>query len=245
MTQQLFRGQGKVKVYPVNSAGAVSGGGKFLGNVTELSFSPQVEKLEHQESTSGKRAVDKTITTSRKVAMSMVGEDFSTGTLAISFQGAASTKAAGNVTAEVFPAGLVAGDEVALANVDISNLVITDSSAVPVELDLDVHYTIDSAAHGSIVMLDVTGFTQPFKAAYDHGASESVDVMSGRSKTYELRFEGLNTAEDDRAVLVRARVQLEPGQQLSLIGDQFGNYTVNGDVLFFNGKFADVTYVGA
>lgn len=238
---QLYRGQGKVFIALV-TAGIV-GAGKFLGNVTALTLSPEVEKIEHKESTSGKRAVDKTLITSRKMTFAATLEDFSAATMATAFQGSKTVISLGTVTGEILPAALVAGDFVALANVDASTIVLSDSSATPAILTAGTHYSVESAKHGSLQILDIATFTQPLKAAYAFGAAEKVDILSGSAKTYELRFEGLNTAEDDKAVLVKARIQLEPGKQLSLIGDEFANYEISGDVLYTGGRFADVIFV--
>ncbi len=238
MAQKLFRGQGKVFVALV-TAGVV-GAGKFLGNVTALSLTPEVEKLEHKESTSGKRAVDTTLIVSRKVSMGATLEDFSPETMAIVFQGAQTATVAGTVTGETLPAALVAGDYVALANTDVTTVVIKDSAGVAATLVAGTDYAIESAKHGSIQILNVGTYVQPFKADYGYGASIKTDIMSGGSKTYELRFEGLNTAEDDTPVLVKCRVQLDPGQKLDLIGDAFGSTEMSGDVLFNNGKFAEI-----
>lgn len=241
MTQQLYRGQGKLFLAQV-IAGVV-GAGKFLGNVTALSLTPSVEKLEHLESTSGKRALDKTIVTSRKMALAATLEDFSPDTLAIAFQGAKVETVAGTVTGETLPAGLVAGDYVALEHTDVSSLVITDSAGSPATLALGTDYTVESAKHGSIKLLNAGTFVQPLKAAYGYGASTSTSIMSGSMKTYELRFEGLNTAEDDKPVLVKARIELEPGQKLDLIGDAFGSYDLSANVLSNGGRFAEVIHI--
>lgn len=241
MNQKLYRGQGKMFVAPVVSG--VVGASKFVGNVSALAFSPSVNKIEHMESQSGKRAVDATLIVSRKVGFSATMEDFNTDTLAVAFQGVTNTNVGGTVTAETLPAGLVAGDFVHTANTDISALVVKDSAGAPATLTLGTHYAIDSAKHGTVQILDVGTFVQPFKAAYSYGATTGVDVLSGSSKIYEIRFHGLNDADDQKPVLVRARVRLDPGDKLDLIGDQFGSYNVNGDVLFYNGKFADVVYI--
>lgn len=241
MAQKLYRGQGKVFVAPV--VAGIVGGGKFLGNVLSLSVNTEVEKLEHKESTSGKRAVDKTIITSRKASLTATLEDFSPDTMAITFQGAKTTIASGAVVSEVLPAGLVAGDYVSLAKASVSGLVITDSAdPLPATLDAD-NFVIESAKHGSLRIIDVAGLTQPLVASYTYGAAVKADIMSGTQKTYELRFEGLNTAEDDQPVLVKLRVQLDPGKTLELIGDQLGSYEMAGDVLFHNGSFGEVIHL--
>jgi hypothetical protein len=55
-------------------------------------------------------------------------------------------------------------------------------------------------------------------------------------KTYALRFEGMNTANDDAEVLVEFyKVQIDPAG-IDLISDNIGKFTLNGSVLYDDTK---------
>ncbi|MDM7922113.1 MAG: hypothetical protein QUS14_07410, partial [Pyrinomonadaceae bacterium] len=72
----------------------------------------------------------------------------------------------------------------------VSSLVITDSAGSPATLVLDTDYEIVDADAGIIRFLDVSGLTQPFKAAGTQAAGSNVGL--GTQRVYEkwMRFKG-------------------------------------------------------
>jgi hypothetical protein len=66
--------------------------------------------------------------------------------------------------------------------------------------------------------------------------------MNANPKEYWLRFNGLNTAEDDTPVVIDVfRAKLRETEDLSLIGNEVGQLSIMADVLF-DGAQADGPY---
>jgi hypothetical protein len=169
-----------------------------------------------------------------------------------------STGAAGTVTAaapEISLATLSVGAVWALKNQKISNLVIKDSAATPVTVAA-ADYTAD-LNFGTVVVNNLgTGagaYVLPLKANYTYAASSAVAFFTQAASEVALRFEGINTADSNKKVLVEIyRVALDPTKELGLISDELGKFTLEGnalvdttkpdnDVVF--GKFGRMIYV--
>lgn len=232
----LFSGRGKVFV-------ADHGSTKFrwLGNCTGLNIGHAEEKTEHREMYSGNDLIDQTLRRRRRTTVSAVLESYSLANLVLAVHGEAATINSGSASAEAFPTGLVVGDVVELLHPKVSDVVLTDSAVTPATLTANTHYQLN-ANHGSVEILNLASFTQPFKAAYNYASVVGTGFLTKTTKTVVLRFEGLNVAVDDGTpdpVLVRLyKVTLDPATDLPLIQDEYGNYTLTGDALLDSTKSA-------
>jgi len=236
-----FSGQGKVFIAERDSTTGQPKSFRFVGNVPELKVSLAVEQLEHKESTSGARLLDFRMTKEKKCNLQFVLEDFTAENLEMGMYGTTSVLGAATVTAEEFPDDLVAGDFVRLANPKVSAVVIKDSAGSPVTLTLDTHYRIASADFGTIEILNVASFTQPFTAAYSAAAGgQNVAMFTQPSKERWIRFEGLNTADENKPVLIELyRSLLDPQKEFSPISDELLKMDLEGAVLYDPTKVAD------
>lgn len=231
-----FSGQGKLFI-GTRQANGSAGVFRYVGNVPELKIGLETSVIEHKESTSGQRLSDQRLITEDKASVEFPFEDFKKENLAVALYGVATNEAASNVTAEAFP-NLVANDDyVRLEFPNVSSVVIKDSAGTPATLVLDTDYAIESAAHGMIQILNVGTFVQPFKADYSYATHDYVAMFSQAPPERWLRFEGLNTSDTNKPVLIELyRVFLDPLAELDAIIDEFGKMALKGSVLYDSTK---------
>jgi hypothetical protein len=208
---------------------------RWLGNVPELRVSLKIDTIEHKESYSGQRLTDLQLIRGKDGEFSATVEDFSIQNLELTLYGQTTNVTSGNVTAEVLPTGAVVGDIYLLANQFVSSVVVKDSNATPATLTPGTHYKVH-AEQGAIELLDGGSFIQPFKVDYAYGAAKRMAMFKTGQPEVWLRFDGLNTADNNARVIVDLyRVQLAPAQDFNLVGDDVQKFELTGRVL------ADVT----
>lgn len=236
-----FSGQGKA--YVATAVGGAPGAFRFLNNVSALALQLETQVLEHKESTSGQRLTDLRLAQGNNAKFSITLEEFDKKNVALALRGADSQIMSGSVTNEIFPAALIAGDIVRLAKQKVSALVITDSAGAPATLTLGTHYEITSADHGTVKILNVAAFTQPFKAAYSHAAVDNINLLTQGISDRWIKFDGLNTADSgtpNRPVMIEIyRAVFDPVSQLDLISDTVMQLQLNGSALYDSTKAND------
>ncbi|WP_456291356.1 phage tail tube protein, partial [Ralstonia mannitolilytica] len=94
----------------------------------------------------------------------------------------------------------------------------------------------DGAAGGvSLVVLDATSggpYTEPFTVDYAYGAAQSTAMFTQPLPERWIRFEGLNTADGNREVVIDLyRVAINPAKELSIITDELLKFELSGQVL--------------
>lgn len=229
---RLFRGQGQVFL-----AERVSGkpaGLTFIGNVSELMLNPQTEKIEHTESQTGNNSVDKVIERALKVEMSMTMDSMASDNLARLVFGTVTKDAAATITAEAHKAYL--DKMLILDNINVQTFTsLTDVGGATTYVDGTDYEVIDLAA-GMIKILSGGAITdgQDVEANYATGDSEVVSAFSQPNKEYWLRFNGLNTAENNNPVIIDCfKVRFAPSDDIPMINDDdFAEYKQSGDCLF-------------
>lgn len=226
-----FSGQGKLWVAPL--VNGVPGQFRWLGNVPDFKPSFDTSKIEHKESYSGQRLLDKVITTENKSKVAAELEDWSKENLALAVRGSSTTIASGTVAAgtpESSPVGLVVGSIWALAHQKVSAVVVKDSAATPATV-APAKYSVDTD-FGAITILDVTGLTLPLTASYAYAAVDNIAFFTQPIQEVALRFEGVNTADGNKKVLVEIyRVALDPTKDLGLITNDLGKFSLEGNAL--------------
>jgi hypothetical protein len=238
-----FSGQGKLFIASRDSNGN-AGAFRYVGNVSD--FKPQLATttIEHKESTSGQRLTDLRLTTEKKANVDAVLDDFDKNNLGLALYSTPSTVSGSSVTAEVLPSALAVGDYARLKYPEVSAVVVKDSAGTPATLVLGTDYEISSANHGTIKILSLGAYTQPFKVDYTYAAHDNVVMFNAAPAERWLRFEGINTADGDKPVLVELyRVLLDPLKELALISDDIGALNLSGSVLYDDKKVSD-SYLG-
>lgn len=236
---KLYRGQGPLMMQ-IRNANGTYGPIMEMGAVAAASFSPTTEELKHRESFSGKRAVDKVIETTTECTVAITVENFDQEALAVHLRSDITSNAGGPFTdVAVIPDVTAAevGSIFRVPGLQISGLLLSDSSPVPVALVEGTHFEAISSAHGFYRLLSKTGLAGAIKASGDRAASTSVKAISKSQITAKIMFLGINTAADGEPSLVEAIVSLKPASSFSLIGDEFGTYEIAGECLFQDGGF--------
>lgn len=227
-----FSGQGRVYIGARDALGNPQGLA-YVGNVPELKVSLSVETLEHQESVSGQRLTDLQLIKTKKGEFACTLEELSAGNLALALYGHSTTVAPGTVTGEALPNPVTAGSLYPLAHQNVSAVQIQDSDSPPKPLpaaQVQVH-----AKHGSVLILDATTggpYVEPFTVDYAYGAAQSTAMFTRPLPERWIRFEGLNTADGNREVVIDLyRVAINPAKELSIITDELLKFELSGQVL--------------
>lgn len=227
-----FSGQGRVYIGARDSAGNPAGL-TFVGNVPELKVSLSVETLEHQEAQSGQRLTDLQLIKTKKGEFACTLEELSSGNLALALYGHSTTVAPGTVTGEALPNPVTAGHLYPLAHQNVSAVQIQDSDSPPKPLPA-TQYQVH-ARHGSVLILDATTggpYVEPFTVDYAFGAAQSTAMFTRPLPERWIRFEGLNTADANREVVIDLyRVAINPAKELSIITDELLKFELSGQVL--------------
>lgn len=235
-----FSGQGRVYIGARDSAGNPAGL-TFVGNVPELKVSLSVETLEHQEAQSGQRLTDLQLIKTKKGEFACTLEELSSGNLALALYGHSTTVAPGTVTGEALPNPVTAGHLYPLAHQNVSAVQIQDSDSPPKPLPA-TQYQVH-ARHGSVLILDATTggpYVEPFTVDYAYGAAQSTAMFTRPLPERWIRFEGLNTADANREVVIDLyRVAINPAKELSIITDELLKFELSGQVLADLSKPAD------
>ncbi|WLQ14286.1 hypothetical protein O5O45_31705 [Hahella aquimaris] len=227
-----FSGQGRVYIGARDPLGHPLGL-SYVGNVPELKVSLSVETLEHQESVSGQRLTDLQLIKTKKGEFACTLEELIPSNLALGLYGVSTEQTAGTVTAEALPNPLNPGELYLLAKQNLSEVVIKDSGS-PVKTLAQAQYRVN-AKHGSLTVLDKSEngpFVEPFKVDYSYGTAQSTAMFTQPLPERWIRFEGLNTADGNREVVIDLyRVAINPAKELSIITDELMKFELSGQVL--------------
>jgi hypothetical protein len=237
-----FSGQGKVEIAPI--VNGVVGLYRWVGNVPDFKLTFDTDKLEHKESWSSQRLLDKVITKENKAKVTAELEDWSKENLALAVRGASTTIAGGVVTAllpDISPALLPAGGIWALKHQKVSLLTVKDSADPQVTVD-PADYVVDPV-FGTVTIVDSAGYTLPFKANYTYDAVENVAFFTQPILEVAVRFHGINTADGNKKVLAELyRIALDPTKELGLISDELGKFQLEGSALVDSSQPDDPTF---
>lgn len=202
-----------------------------MGNVPEMKVSLKTDVSVKKESRTGFRLPVSRLTKSNEAELSITLDEFTLDNLALALYGSVITKAAGTVTGEALPTGLVAGDRVQLANPKVSTVVVKDSAGTPATLALTTNYTVD-ADPGHIVIVNPGAFTQPFKADYAFASSKKMGAFTQAAPERMIILEGMNTLDSNRRVRVTLfRALMDPASDLGFIQDDYAKLDLKGSVL--------------
>lgn len=213
-----------------------------IGNVSALNLSVATSVLEHKESHSGQRGTDKRITTETTCTLSMTAENFIAENLATFLRGTKTEVASGTVADEAITVYL--GKVVALKNIKVSAVAVTlgaEPLVAYVDDDTPYDYIVNTEA-GSIKFNDGKVIALATLVEGDEGTEATVaysfakqirvDALTTGAKELTLRFEGLNTAEDNTPVIIEVfKFSTDPLRELALIGDAIGQFQLEGSVL--------------
>ncbi len=211
----------------------------FPGPLMDLGEAPMIEialktdYVDNFESISGQRRQDLHIPIKATATASLKLKEPTAANLALMVHGRVAAINSTNVTNIAFPTGITVGQTFLLPDLaaNVSSFVLHDNAGSPATLVLNTDYTVD-LKNGRVTWLNVTGFTQPFKASYTVGAASQVPFHTNPSDEYFLHFESINTAQSDKkSVHQLYRCVLTPVQKLSLKGDTVADFDFEVTVL--------------
>lgn len=230
-----FSGQGEVLIAERNADGT-NGGFIVLGNVPDLKLAIAPSVLEHKESRSGNRSTDKRLQTELKVTASITLENLNSANLGIALRAAANDIEGDDVTAH--PAKVHLGKIISLPHADVSAVAVKKGATVLVAYTNEAtpyDYKLNGPM-GSIQWAatpTTSGLLEGDAVAidYTYGDQKQVEALTNAAKDYVLRFEGLNTADENKPVIVEVhRFSADPLKELALISDTIGQFVLEGSV---------------
>jgi hypothetical protein len=220
------------KVFLAENVNGKPKSARWVGDaLLKAQFTANEEK--RQESYSGQRRTSATMQTGVEGTFTLTFNHGEPENFAIGLGGTVNTVASGSVTGEVLPADLVAGNFVALDEVDISNAVLEDSDAAPVTLTEGTHYRIENAKGGMIEILDPAALVQPFNAAYDYGARKDIAIATETSIVRYLIVVAENTVDgaSDHARVELYRAKFNMANEIDFHATTLSGLEVGGTLL--------------
>lgn len=217
----------------------------WVGDQSSCELSLNTENADRTETYSGQRLQSARLRTSTTVELSLALRYFNAYNVQLSLYATPQNVAGASVAAEELPADIVAGNRIVLAKpANVRSLVLTDSTGSPVTLTAGTHYRQDATNGGVIEFLDVSGLTQPIKAAYEHDGFTSLPLFTAQSPERYLMLDGINTIDGSRVRAHLYRVQFNPVEGLAFINEEFGELSLSGTALFDSAMAADATLGG-
>ena len=203
----------------------------WVGDQSSCELTLNTENADRTETYSGQRLQSARLRTSTTVELSLVLRYFNAYNVQLGLYATPNNVVAASVAGEALPAGIVAGDRVALAKgVNVSSLVVTQQGGGAVTLG--THYRADAAGGSVLEFLDVAGLTQPLQAAYSHAAFTDLPLFTAQSPERYFYLDGVNTLDGSRIQAHLYRVQFNPAEGLAFINEEFGELSLSGTALF-------------
>ena len=213
-------------------AGGKPGALRWVGDAPRCDVSLSTDSETRRESYSGQRLVSARLQRGSEATVAMTLNWATLENLALGLYGVVNTVAAGTVTAEVLPSGLIAGDVVALEHGGVSSLVVTDSAGTPATLVENTNYALDSENGGMVRIINPGSFVQPFKAAYSHTQSQDVTMFATKPPERYLLLDGINTLDGSPVKVRLYRLQFDPASTIPMINESFGQIELTGAALY-------------
>lgn len=222
---QYYSGQGQVTYAERNAEGQPEGGLIFLGDCSQLETKVTVDRKEHNESQTGRGAVDAVFETAQKVEFNGTFGGFDSQNLDLYLYGS---------TQAIEPATITGEEIIAYKGrrAPLSRMPVTFNSLGSLVEGED--YFIDLGT-GMIRFPNTSSVTDGdiYTANYE-AAGERLTTAFTTLNTYKyLRFDGLNRGSDNVPVIIEVyRARFDPAEMLALINDEFAEYTLNGTALY-------------
>jgi hypothetical protein len=215
-----------------------SGGLFAIGNCSNLetSFEEEEQTLKDYTTAGGGNAnILKAISA---FSGNLVMHDYSAANLALALRGATTTETAAGVVDEPHATQGLDGELLVVNFIRDSTVVptVTLTGGTPCVEGTD--YAVEN---NSILVIGTGNIDSGgVLISYTKDVSETMEALTASGQEYEIYFNGLNEAQSGKFVAIQMhRVKFSPAQGLSFIGDEFGELSVDFEVL------SDSTKVGA
>lgn len=237
----VFIGRGIVLAAPVDpTTGNVNGAWVDLGEVENFAPGADIQTLEKRTSRDSSNALIARIETQIDGKLTLVLNEPNVANLKYILRGDSYSQAASAITGEnTFATGLVANDLLYTKHPIGTLTAVKDSAGSPATLTLGTHYSLSDAGYGKIKLLNVTGFTQPFKIDYTPQAYTGVRALMQAANYLRVRIDGINLVDSLKFICEYYKVRVSPSTEFPLIGTDFAQYTLEGAFLKDETKTAD------
>lgn len=203
----------------------------------KLTTAVKVDTDKIQESCSGEWNTLYEYTKSKSCEVTLEAEEFDILTFAAAMGGNVGQNAAGSFSNQ--PLGtFTAGDVVFLNRPRLildptaappKTLIIKDSTGA--SLVEGLHYKIINAKASSVKILELTGFTGPFTATYEHEAFVDMAALVNTKQEFGLIFAGTNTINNRDGRLVIPRIKFS-SDGFDWISQSNSGVTLKGSALY-------------
>lgn len=223
MTDKSYIGKGIVYIDGID-----------VGNVTALNFQIAEDKKELKNFRTAGGGNYNSLARIDSVTLSMTMSDYNKENLARALFGTASAVTAGAITDESIsaPASLTGDPLVTTANViDTTQTVTVTTDPAGTTYVVDTDYTVTAAG---IIILDAGSIVAGADLLIDYTkkAVDVVQALTTSAQEYVLDLVGLNEAQSGTPVVIKVhRAKFGPAADLALIGDDFAELVLTGDVL--------------
>jgi hypothetical protein len=233
-TNQYFSGQGALLLAEKDPTTGEPTGFVPVGNVSALTIGIETTTFEHKESCSGVRGIDLEIVQEVNATAAFTMESLSKENLALALYGSSAAVAAGTASDELITLYHDKWMPLANINLDPGTLVLGDDATPTTTYTLGTDYLLNEAA-GSIMALSTGAITdaQVCYADYDYLGHDAVQGLeSGSPPIRWARFEGLNTADTDKPLVVDIfKLSVQPLAELALISDEISQMEIEAKAL--------------
>lgn len=251
-TQDILLGRGSLWFANLNATTGKPEHFRHLGNAPGFSLNLETETLEHLNSRSGVRAVDREVILSQKIGVSVTLDEINFDNLALFLSGAVAkdqTQSARTTTTtnKLLHADAVKGREYELRDASENRLydlspttahlvVKSGSGAVGAAATLaeGTDYTVDRR-WGTVFILSTGAHVDGDNLWFTYtsqGSEKLIDIvtmLTASKISGFLRFKGINPVNSDKQFLVDLHsVSLKAEGDLSLIGEEFSELVLTG-----------------
>lgn len=253
-----FSGQGVIMVGRRDPITGNPIGLRPIGNCPEMRLAIATTVVNHKGSQDGQRATDARLQTEVNVTCSVTVENWNAKNLAEATRGSDELLPAGTSTDEAakgFPGLVTSFKFIDWKNTTPPVIKVGAATLTPyTDGTEDWDYKLNPAA-GSIMLND--GVLKPVDAlptpvpeggydllaTYSYGEQYLVSALTRPITDNWLRFEGLNTIEENSPVIVDVfRFSNDPLKELALLSDTFGQFVIEGSVLKDDTRLAGSNY---
>lgn len=225
MASRSFAGKGKVYLKNISQPGSKR---LCIGNVSKLDIAISEDVHEQKDYMSAGGGIAASFSRISKVEAQFTMHDFSEANMALATRGKFASEVAGSVVNETVTADLDA--LVMLDFADAKTVVVKDVAGATTFVE-GVDYLVSGAG---ITPLGTGAIAEgeALHVSYSHGGQSSIEALVSGQDEYEVVFEGLNEADDEKACVVRLyRNKFSPAKNLSFIADDFGVLDLTATVM--------------
>ncbi len=239
---EYYSGQGHFSYSERDSLGRPTGGLIDLGNCSKLETKISVDRVEHNESQTGRNAVDATFEKGQKVEINTTFDEFKRENLDLYIYGQSQELAGATVTGEDVIGYL--GKKAALERMPASFTSLTNVGGGTIYDETD--YNIDLKT-GLISFAPDASFADgtTLEANYQAAAERITTAFTKLNRYRWLRFDGLNRGSDNKPVVIEIyKARFDPTEMMAIINEEYAEYSLKGTALYDRSYADDSLYGG-